>query len=154
MMRQWEYVMIAVFMLISASCATIPRQQNSEILDYYLFNKAVAYYGNVRSNNHTALWNMASGYAKNIYANDQEKFSILMRTKYGGSRGIKYYVPAVIAKNGHFAVTENHVQHYADLPYICERIVWVREDNEWYFADVRIGCSRFPTRKEFIQYSK
>jgi hypothetical protein len=153
-MRLPRLVTIAVFMLISASCATIPRQQNPEISDYYLFIRTAAYYSNVRQNNYNALWGMSSRYTQNLYGYDKKKFSILMRTKYGGSRGIKYYVPVLIAKNGHFAVTENHVQHYADLPYICERIVWVREDDEWYFSDVRIGCSRFPAKIQFSEYYK
>jgi hypothetical protein len=146
-----KYILFAFLAIINVSCVSVPSVNDFESMNHNLFNRTVAYYSNVRANNFTALWDMSSGYTKRYY-NEPKKFRILMRSKYGGSTAISYELPRIIILSRHYGVTENRFKAYFDSPFVCERIVWIRKDNEWYYSDVRIGCARFPTREEFITY--
>ena len=143
--------LISTLIISSISCVMPPKLDKHIISDTNLMNRVSDYYLRISDNNYGSLWDVASLYTQRYYEN-KTRFTILMRTKYGGSDNISYRTPRIIAMNNYFAVTEGRVKSYSDQPYICERIVWVKNYDNWYFSDVRIGCSRFPTEEEFMKY--
>lgn len=146
-------VLLSTFIIFSMSCVVPPGLENHIISDTNLMLRVSDYYLRISDNNYGGLWDMASLYARQNYEN-RVRFTILMRTKYGGSDHILYNTPRIISMNRYFAVTEGRVKSYSDRPYVCERIVWVKNNDSWYFSDVRIGCLRFPSDEEFMEYYK
>jgi hypothetical protein len=151
-MKSVAHIFICTLIIPLASCITIPRQGGDMVWDYDTYYAALRYYEHIRNSDYDILWNMASWRARSNYGANKARFRILMRSKYGGSRKVSYGVPRIIAQNRYIALTENRVQHYMGLSYVCERIVWVQRRGKWYFSDIRIGCSNFPTIKQLKGY--